>query len=96
MFNILDTFSTRLVRLYYLACWETDDKDGMVVSKNILNLRGYQAMTNKEYNGWYNYETWMVNLWMDNNQGSHEMWREIARESIDADEGQTGFYLRTS
>ena len=33
LFNILDTFSTRLVRLYYLACWETDDQDGMVVSK---------------------------------------------------------------
>ena len=43
-------------------------------------------MNNKEYNGWYNYETWMVNLWMDNDQGSHEMWREIARESIDADD----------
>ena len=41
LFNILDTFSTRLVRLYYLACWETDDQEGMVVSKNILNMRGY-------------------------------------------------------
>ena len=41
LFNILDKFSTRLVRLYYLTCWETDDQDGMVVSKNILNMRGY-------------------------------------------------------
>ena len=41
LYDILDKFSTRLVRLYYLACWETDDKDGMVVSKNILNMRGY-------------------------------------------------------
>jgi hypothetical protein len=23
-------------------------------------------MTKKEYNGWYNYETWLVNLWMGN------------------------------
>ena len=50
-------------------------------------------MTNKEYNGWYNYETWMVNLWMDNDQGSHEMWREHARDSIDADEGCNWFYF---
>ena len=50
-------------------------------------------MTNKEYNGWYNWETWCVNLWMDNDQGSHEMWREIARESIDADEGTNWFYF---
>ena len=26
-------------------------------------------MNKKEYNGWYNYETWMVNLWMDERQG---------------------------
>ncbi len=44
------------------------------------------AMTNKEYNGWYNYETWMVNMWMDNTQESHETWRAIARESIEAEE----------
>ena len=50
-------------------------------------------MTNKEYNGWYNWETWCVNLWMDNDQGSHEMWREVARESIDADEGTNWFYF---
>ena len=49
------------------------------------------TMNNKEYNGWYNYETWMVNLWMDNDQGSHEMWREHARDSIDADEGCNWF-----
>ena len=50
-------------------------------------------MNNNEYNGWYNYETWMVNLWMDNDQGSHEMWREIARESIDADKIANWFYF---
>ncbi len=50
-------------------------------------------MTNKEYNGWYNYETWMVNMWMDNTQQSHEAWRQIARESIDADEGTNWFYF---
>ena len=50
-------------------------------------------MNKKEYNGWYNYETWMVNLWMDNDQGSHEMSREIARDSIEADEGTNWFYF---
>ena len=40
-------------------------------------------MTNKEYNGWYNYETWLVNLWMDNDQAEHEYWREVARECIE-------------
>lgn len=32
------------------------------------------------YNGWKNYETWNVKLWIDNEQGSYEYWNEIARE----------------
>jgi hypothetical protein len=35
------------------------------------------------YNGWTNYETWVVNLWMDNEQGSQEFFRERAREIYD-------------
>lgn len=29
-----------------------------------------------DYNGWKNYETWNVKLWIDNEQSSHEYWRE--------------------
>ncbi len=32
------------------------------------------------YNGWTNYETWNVKLWIDNEQGSYEYWRERAQE----------------
>jgi hypothetical protein len=32
------------------------------------------------YNGWSNYETWVVNLWMDNEQGSQDFIRETAKE----------------
>jgi hypothetical protein len=35
------------------------------------------------YNGWTNYETWLVNLWMDNEQGSQDYYREQAREIYD-------------
>lgn len=31
------------------------------------------------YNGWTNYETWTVNLWMDNEQ---EYWSEHARKTL--------------
>ena len=34
----------------------------------------------KTYNGWSNYETWTVNLWLDNERGSYEYWREQTRE----------------
>lgn len=37
-------------------------------------------MTEKEYNGWTNYETWLVKLWMDNEQGSYEYWQGVAEQ----------------
>jgi hypothetical protein len=36
------------------------------------------------YNGWTNYETWNVNLWMDNERGSSELWNEHAQACYDA------------
>ena len=49
-------------------------------------------MSEEGYNGWTNYETWAVNIWMDNDQGSQEYWREIAQDLVksileDAEEG---------
>lgn len=37
-------------------------------------------MSDGKYNGWTNYETWVVNMWMDNCEGSYDYWREVARE----------------
>ena len=28
-------------------------------------------MQKLEYNGWYNYETWNLKLWLDNDQGTY-------------------------
>ena len=28
------------------------------------------------YNGWKNYETWVVKLWMDNEQATYDYWRQ--------------------
>jgi hypothetical protein len=43
------------------------------------------------YNGWTNYETWNVNLWMDNDQGSYEYWRERAQDIYDNAEADKTF-----
>ena len=37
-------------------------------------------MTHKEYNGWTNYESWLVKLWMDNEQGTQKYWTEQAEQ----------------
>lgn len=39
-------------------------------------------MTNKKYNGWTNYETWAVALWINNEEGSQRYWRMEANETI--------------
>lgn len=39
-------------------------------------------MDDKTYNGWTNYETWLVKLWIDNEQGDQERWIEAAREAM--------------
>jgi len=35
------------------------------------------------YNGWTNYETWCVHLWLSNEEGSYRYWREEARRYRD-------------
>jgi hypothetical protein len=36
------------------------------------------------YNGWTNYETWAVALWIDNEPGSYEERRDLARRARSA------------
>jgi hypothetical protein len=35
-------------------------------------------MADEKYNGWTNYETWNVKLWIDNDEGSYNYWRDVA------------------
>jgi hypothetical protein len=32
-------------------------------------------MSDKTYNGWTNYETWLVKLWIDNEYADYSYWR---------------------
>lgn len=32
------------------------------------------------HNGWQNYETWVVKLWLDNDEGSYRHWNNRTRE----------------
>lgn len=44
-----------------------------------------KQMNTKEYNGWTNYETWLIKLWQDNSEGEQSFWRETAEECVKVD-----------
>lgn len=53
----------------------------------MANNQGNTNTANKDrYNGWTNYETWAVSLWIDNDQATYHYWREeTARHAREAD-----------
>lgn len=46
-------------------------------------------MNEKTYNGWTNYETWVVKLWMDNDETSYRAQGELAEEARENDDPQS-------
>ena len=36
---------------------------------------------NERYNGWKNYNTWSVHLWLTNEEASQRCWEQMAREA---------------
>lgn len=59
----------------------------------MANKNTEAPMTKEErYNGWTNYETWAVSLWIDNDQATHVYWRQEAARQ--AQEAATGDMVR--
>jgi hypothetical protein len=47
--------------------------------------------TSEGYQGWSNHPTWAVNLWLSNDESSHEYWTQVAREIlVDAETNASG------
>jgi hypothetical protein len=47
--------------------------------------------TDKRYNGWTNYETWNLALWIGNEQGSYDYWNERAGAAYEHAEASRSF-----
>ena len=47
--------------------------------------------TTKTYGGWTTYETWIVKLWMDEDEGSYTYWNEQAEQAYAEAEADSVF-----
>tara|TARA_R100001443_G_scaffold104923_2_gene113758 strand:+ start:35 stop:376 length:342 start_codon:yes stop_codon:yes gene_type:complete len=46
----------------------------------LLQIKGGEIMSNQEYNGWTNWETWNFKLWIDNSEDSYKAVIYVAEE----------------
>lgn len=51
-------------------------------------------MTDRKYNGWTNYETWVVSLWMDNDEYSQNHWIRTARYVYEHDAKEQPYFTK--
>ena len=58
------------------------------LTRSRADARGHDTQRNMKhdekptYNGWSNYETWAVNLWLSNEEGSYRYWTDRTRELL--------------
>lgn len=48
----------------------------------------------EKYNGYANYETWLVSVWIDNDQGSIDFWVDVAKHHYNIAEDRKYFTKR--
>ena len=48
----------------------------------MANNQDNTTTSDRRYNGWTNYETWAVGLWIDNDQATYVYWREEATRHV--------------
>lgn len=62
--------------------WAYIQFSGVRHARTTHHTKGFEMSDG--YNGWSNYETWCANLWIDNEQGSQEYWREQSQAALES------------
>lgn len=59
-------------------CIRTNGFPALAVFFGWVVIDTKREMTDEAYQGWKNYETWLVALWLDNEASSYRYWRDAA------------------
>ena len=51
------------------------------------------SMVDNTYDGWTNWETWLTNVWMDNDQKLYEYYGNMARKEVLKDKNSATYKL---
>ena len=85
--NTLRSYRDRIQKEYLDACCDmryTVEKFNELWERLIDLNEQIESMENgdmtERYNGYHNYETWLVKVWIDNDQGNVEYWVEQAQD----------------
>jgi hypothetical protein len=65
---------------YPIAFWHSVDYVALLRYR--MMIKGDKMA---DYNGWKNYETWNLKLWLDNDQDTYHYWQHAAREALTVD-----------
>lgn len=57
------------------------EQGGEPHQRDAMFSAAHRALENAGYNGWTNYETWAMALWIDNDEGSYNESRDIVRRA---------------
>lgn len=70
---------------WYLFCVGHNHEHRNVVGIVVVvgTITKGREMSDRKYNGWSNYETWLVNLWLDSEEHSQELLRSFAENAVE-------------
>jgi len=84
--------TTKIIDLSTLkAILKTSKSSRGIVRKASAQAQEQHCNRDHRYNGWENYETWNVALWLGNDEGSESYWNEAAQEAYDQSSAEKSF-----
>ena len=64
--------------------WREGFDEGVAHERRDKGRAWSRPVEGQRYNGWTNYETWVVNLWLGNDEDICKHWDEVAEKAVES------------